>query len=765
MHRVELFFSEWVIKHRLFVLVMTLVLVGLSASGLRHLGFDNDFRAFFGEDNPDLIAFNTMEDTYVKSDNVFIVIAPKQGDVFQPVHLMMVEKMTADAWQMPYSRRVDSIQNFQNSYAEEDDLIVEDLYEEAESLAPSDIEHIRKVALNDPLLVKRLVSPDGKVTAVNVTIQFPKVNQTTELQEVVTHSRELVESYKTKYPDVDFYVTGVTFLNNAFVESGQRDVMTLVPLSFLVMVAFLFILLKSGSAVFGAMLVIVFSDLIALGLAGYVGIKLTPASISSTQMIMILAVANSVHMLVALIYGLQQNEPKLVALKESVRVNVQPIFLTSITTMIGFLGLNFSEVPPFNDLGNIVAMGVFATLCLSLTFLPALMSYLPIHVKQEKDPSVEWLHNLSLFVIKHHRALMVIVGSGIILSACLIPLNKAEDQFVKYFDESVQFRTDSDFANKTLGGLYQVLYSFPAKEKGAISEPEYLERLDAFNQWISKQPETINTYVLTDTMRRLNKNMHGDDPDWYVLPAERELAAQYILLYEMSLPYGLDLNNQVNVDKSATRMVVGLKEISTVELLDFENRVQSWLSENMPSSMQARGTGPLMMFSHISEKNIKSMLFGSVLALIAISFILIFVFKSMKIGLLSLVPNLVPIIIGFGLWGLIYAQVNMGLAIVVSMTLGIVVDDTVHFLSKYLRARREKGYSAEQAVTYAFTHVGKALVVSSIVLSFGFAILMLSPFALNSAPATLTTWVIIAALAADFTLLPALLLKFDKDEK
>ena len=388
MHRVELFFSEWVIKHRLFVLVMTLVLVGLSASGLRHLGFDNDFRAFFCEDNPDLIAFNTMEDTYVKSDNVFIVIAPKQGDVFQPVHLMMVEKMTADAWQMPYSRRVDSIQNFQNSYAEEDDLIVEDLYEEAESLAPSDIEHIRKVALNDPLLVKRLVSPDGKVTAVNVTIQFPKVNQTTELQEVVTHSRELVESYKTKYPDVDFYVTGVTFLNNAFVESGQRDVMTLVPLSFLVMVAFLFILLKSGSAVFGAMLVIVFSDLIALGLAGYVGIKLTPASISSTQMIMILAVANSVHMLVALIYGLQQNEPKLVALKESVRVNVQPIFLTSITTMIGFLGLNFSEVPPFNDLGNIVAMGVFATLCLSLTFLPALMSYLPIHVKQEKDPSV-----------------------------------------------------------------------------------------------------------------------------------------------------------------------------------------------------------------------------------------------------------------------------------------------------------------------------------------------------------------------------------------
>jgi len=765
MHRIERFFSEWVIEHRLFVLVMSLLLVGLSGSGLRHLGLDNDFRAFFGEDNPDLIAFNAMEATYVKSDNVFIVVAPKQGDVFELSNLVMLEEMTEAAWQTPYSRRVDSIQNFQNSYAEEDDLIVENLYEEAADLDAKDIAQVKKVALNDPLLVQRLVSADGKVAALNITIELPKVDETAELQAVVSHSRELIETYKKKYPEVDFYMTGVSFLNNAFVESGQRDVMTLVPLSFLVMIVFLFILLKSFSAVFGAMLVIIFSDVVALGLAGYLGIQLTPASISSTQMIMILAVANSVHMLVAFIYSLQQNEPKKAALKESVRVNVQPIFLTSMTTIIGFLGLNFSEVPPFNDLGNIVAMGVFCTLCLSLTFLPALMSYLPIKVKQEDDPSVEWLRKLSLIVIKNHRALMVVMSSIVILAACLIPLNTADDQFVKYFDKSVQFRTDSDFANETLGGLFQVLYSFPAEEKGAISEPEYLERLDAFNQWLGEQPETINTYVLTDTMRRLNKNMHGDDPKWYVLPTERNLAAQYLLLYEMSLPFGLDLNNQVNVDKSETRLVVGLKETSTVELLQFEARAQEWLSENMPSSMRPIGTGPLMMFSHISEKNIKSMLFGSILALICISGILIFVFKSLKIGVLSLVPNLAPIIIGFGIWGVVYAEVNMGLAIVVSMTLGIVVDDSVHFLSKYLRAKREKGFSTEDSITYAFTHVGKALIVSSIVLSVGFMILMMSPFALNSAPATLTVWVIVAAIVADFTLLPALLLKFDKDEK
>ena len=765
MHRTERFFSERVIKNRVLVVLATLILVGGAANGLRYLSFDNDYRAFFGEGNPDLILYNAVEETYTKSDNVFIVVAPKEGDVFQPELLEMIEDLTVAAWQTPHSRRVDSIQNFQHSYAEDDDLIVQNLFEDASDMTNADIQKVKNVALSDPLLVNRMISGDGRVTAINITLEYPHLDQTTELQSVVRHSRKLVETFEKKYPQANFYTTGVAFLNNAFVEAGQSDIRTLVPLSFVVMLVFLLFLLRSVSAVISVMLVIAFSDMAALGLAGYMGIQLTPASVPSTQMIMILAIANSVHILVAFRFNMQHNVQKLEALTESIRVNLQPILLTSATTMIGFLGLNFSEVPPFNDLGNIVATGVFISLCLSLTFLPALMSFLPVSVKQQEDSSIKYLEGFSRFVVKWHQSLLVIVGTFVVLTACLIPLNKAEDQFLKYFDETVKFRVDSDLANETLGGLYQIIYSIPSTGEGNISDPEYLKQLDKFASWMKAQPEIINSYVLTDTMRRLNKNMHGDDEDWYVLPDKRDLAAQYLLLYEMSLPFGLDLNNQVNVDKSETRFVVGLKEVTTAELLKFEARVQLWLKENMPPSMQTDGTGPLMMFSHIAEKNIKGMLFGSVLALIAISFILIFVLRSLKIGIISLVPNLAPIIIGFGIWGSVYAQVNMGLAIVVSMTLGIVVDDTIHFLSKYLRAKREKCFSTEQSIIYAFTHVGKALIISSVVLCAGFGILMLSPFALNADTAKLTVGVIAAALLADFMLLPALLIKLDKDKK
>jgi predicted RND superfamily exporter protein len=272
---------------------------------------------------------------------------------------------------------------------------------------------------------------------------------------------------------------------------------------------------------------------------------------------------------------------------------------------------------------------------------------------------------------------------------------------------------------------------------------------------------------ISDTMKRLNKNMHGDDPEWYRIPQERNLAAQYLLLYEMSLPYGLDLNNQINIDKSATRFTVSLKTISTNQLLELEQRAQKWLNQNAPAIKQAQGSGSSVMFSHIGKRNIKTMLVGTTLALVMISMILIVALRSFKIGFISLLPNLAPAAMGFGLWGLLVGEVGLSLSVVAGMTLGIVVDDTVHFLSKYLRARREDHLSAPEAVRYAFTTVGMALLTTSIVLVVGFLVLSQSSFQLNSGMGTLTAIVIAFALMADFLFLPPLLMKLEekKDEK
>jgi predicted RND superfamily exporter protein len=236
----------------------------------------------------------------------------------------------------------------------------------------------------------------------------------------------------------------------------------------------------------------------------------------------------------------------------------------------------------------------------------------------------------------------------------------------------------------------------------------------------------------------------------------------------MSLPYGLDLNNRINVDKSSTRVTAALKAISINELIALTDRAETWLHANAPAIEFDPGSGTIVMFSHIGYRNIRAMLLGTTVALILISALLMFALRSIKIGAVSLIPNLVPIAMGFGIWGIFDGEVGLSLSVVAGMTFGIVVDDTVHFLSKYLRARREQGLNSADAVCYAFATVGRALLITSIVLVAGFLVLATSNFELNSAMGLLTAIVIAVALFTVFLFLPPLLMtiegKSDADE-
>ena len=708
MHEFESGYGKHIIKWRWLIIIASLIFVFLAASGGKNLAFSANYRIFFSDDNPQLLAFEALEKTYTKNDNVMFVLSPKDGNAFSPETLHAVEVLTEKAWQLPYSIRVDSLSNFQHTEAEEDDLIVGNLIEGAESYSADQLQRTKEIALNEPLLLRRLISDSGHVTAVNATIQLPGINEITEVPEVVAFAREIAAEMRAEFPDIELRLTGMVLMNNAFPESTIGDMKKLVPISFAIMLLFLAFFLKGVSSTFGIFLVILFSIVAAMGLGGHLGLPLSPPSASAPTIILTVAIANAVHVLVTFLHEMRHGKSKNDALVESLRVNLAPVFLASITTAIGFLTLNFSDVPPFRDLGNFVAMGVVVSFILSITFLPALMSLLPVTVKPVVDGDNTIMDKFGDFVVAKRRPLLWGMSAFIILLASFLPQNELNDVFVKYFDKTVEFRQNADYTTENLTGLYTADYSLESGEPGGISNPQYLQEIDAFAEWFRQQPETLHVNVYTDTIKRLNKNMHGDDPAWKKIPDNRELSAQYLLLYEMSLPYGLDLNNQINVDKSSTRMTASIKTISSNEVIALGNRANEWLEQNTTLITEAESSGPTVMFAHIGKRNILSMLTGTTVALILISIILIFALRSFKIGVISMVPNLVPAAMGFGVWGLIVGEVGMALAVVSTMTLGIVVDDTVHFLSKYLRARREHGYDSQQAVKYAFSTVGRA---------------------------------------------------------
>ncbi len=755
-------FGELVVRFRWLLLPLTLVLAMAAASGGKYLGFTSDYRVFFSDDNPQLAAFEELQNTYTKNDNVMFIVAPKDGKVFTPKNLSVIQELTEESWQIPYSIRVDSITNFQHTSANGDDLVVEDLIQNPGLMTDAELEQAKAIAMSEPSLFNRLIPERAHVTGVNVTIELPGTHKDTEVPEVVAFVRQMAKDYAAKYPDIDFYLSGIVMMNNSFPEAAQGDMKELVPMMYGMIILVMILMLRSVSGTLGTVLIMAMSVMTAMGLTGYAGIKLTGPSASAPTIILTLAVADAIHFLVTMFYNMRHGMAKHDAIVESLRVNLMPIFLTSLTTVIGFLTMNFSEVPPFQHLGNMTAVGVTAAFLFSVLTLPAFMAIVPVRVKPRKEETTLFMDRFADFVIKKQKALfwgMLVVIVGLTASITRLEVN---DLFVHYFDDRYEFRVHTDFMTENLTGIYQIGYSLESGEEGGIAEPAFLNKVDEFADWFRQQPGVIHVNTLTDVMKRLNKNMHGDDPAWQKIPDSRELAAQYLLLYELSLPYGLDLNNQINVSKSATRFTVTLDSLSTKKTMQLEERANSWLKANAPTPMQVAGASPTIMFTHIAERNIRSMLTGTTLALVLISLILIVAVRSLKIGLISLVPNLAPAAMAFGLWGIINGQVGLATSVVTSISLGIVVDDTVHFLTKYLRARREHGYDATEAVRYAFRTVGTALWVTSFILVAGFLVLSRSGFELNSEMGLLTAIAIVFAIIADFLFLPPLLMLIDR---
>lgn len=761
MNSFETYFGKWVVSHRWWIIISTILVVSVASSGIRFLTVNNDTRVFFSEENPQLQALEALENTFSKDNNVLFAIAPKDGNVFTGATLGVVEEMTAAAWQMPYSSRVDSITNFQYTRSQEDDLIVENLVQEAGSLSDEDIERIKSIALSEPLLVNNLVSPSGHVTAVLVTIVLPG-ESLKEVPQVTAFARKMADEIRQKNRDIDIYLTGGVISDNAFGEASQNDMARLYPLMFLTLVVVTGLSLRSFMGTLATLLIILFSMFTGLGMAGWLGILITAASVNAPVLILTLAVANSIHILVTMFQHIHQGQSKHQAIAESLRINLRAVFVTSITTAIGFLSMNFSDVPPFRDLGNIVAIGVISAFLYSVLFLPALMAVLPLRVKPKTKSHGSQCDRLADFIIKRHNVVLLCTLVIIVFLSLGIFHIELNDNFLEYFNDSYDFKRASDFVIENLGGWDMIEYTLESPEPGGINDPAYLTTVEEFANWYRKEPKVVHVNTITDIFKRLNKNMHGDDESWYRIPGQRDLAAQYLLLYEISLPFGLDLNNRINVDKSSTRMTVTLDSLSSTEICEMDEKARQWLKTNAPESMFTYGTGISVIWAHITSRNIKSMLMASFLALLLISGILIIALKNIKLGFLSLIPNLIPATMAFGVWGIFVGQVGLGLSVIVSMTIGIVVDDTVHFLSKYLRARRELGLDSVQAVRYSFNTVGTAMWVTTVVLIAGFFILTFSDYRMNSDMGWMSAITIGMALFMDFLLLPVLLMKMDK---
>ena len=750
-------------NHRITSIVVIVLGALLLSMGTQDAQFSANQRDFFKPSDQNLNNLIRIEDDYTSDKNVMVLVEPHNHNVFTPDTLRAIQQLTEFGWSIPYSQRVESLSNHIYTQVDGDDLLVEFLVEDVDTLSASELLARKRYATGKTGVKDYLITREGDLSLVSVILNFPDTDTGEAAIEVMDYVHDYVARIDQQYPDIDFRVAGGVAVETALPGIVKADGRTIFPFALILVFAFLTFTLRDLIGNIACIATSVLAIMAGMGAVLWSGVKVSPILVNTPAIIVIIAMADCIHLMVNYAQGLARGLDKKTALEKSIEVNFSPIIFTSLTTAVSFFALNFSESPPFAHMGNAAAVGILYAMLASLTFLPALVYYLPSKARGvNKLPS---MGGLIRFYQPHANKIIVGFVLVMVALASLIPLNRLDDNFVEFFDKDLEVRRNMDFMIERISGSVVVNLSIPATENGGIYDPHYLSLLEDLDARLHENPQLRFATSLLEVMKTLNKNLHEDDTAWYRIPESRELASQYLLMYEMSLPFGHDLNNLINFDRSETRVIAVYDQLSDKELIDLEHNIQQWLDEHQFDTREAIIGSANLAFAHMQYTNVNNLSKGFVVALVFISLLLIGMFRSWSLGLISMVPNLFPAAMAFGVWAMISGKIGFGMSVGITITLGIVVDDTIHFLAKYKYAREQLHLNNHDAVKYAMDTVGVAMLLTTAMMSIAFTALLFSDFIPNQDLGLITIITIVCAVLVDLILLPILLLKLFGDDR
>lgn len=751
---------NWVLKFRYLVIIACLALVALAATGNQHLRFNPDIRSLYDQAHPIVQQLVLVEEEFTKRDQIIVVLSVEHGTIYQADIVELIQKITDSAWQIPYASRVDSLTNFQYTFADGDDLIVSDLVPAGEHANPTILSRLQHVAETDPALQRAVVSEQGDVTAINISFQATSHEQLmAATPEFVGAARAMVSELAEQYPQVTFMLSGNHTVNFAIQAYAQNDSAVLIPTMLLIMALILLVLLRSVYACFACVVVVIATGASTMGIFGWLGLETEIVSIIAPIVVMTLAVADAVHVVNGAIQsrsnGLSQQE----SILSSLKLNFQPIFLTSLATVFGVITFSFTDFPPLRKLAVIIAVGVSIAFVLSVTLLPAMLSLRPLKSRRNAKPGPV-LMSLAGLSTGHAKTIALCCIPVAALVLWLVPMNVMDESPRIFFEKQTPERQVNDFVEEKLAGVVSTEIAIYGEGPDSVMAPEFLDAVDRFTSYVRGREDISYATSITDTLKRLNRSLHSDDEDYYRLPESRELAAQYLLLYELSLPSGMELTHQLNIDKSATLVSV-MRASSTAEAAVRLNReTVEWFEREAPE-LRVAVTGVGQSASELAYTYlIPSMLQGGVIAILTVCLILLFALRSVRLGLLGMLATCFPIAIGYAGWAVYSGVLGFAVSAVAGICLGVVVDFSIHFLSKY-RMAKVMGQTTVQSVEFAYDKVSRAIWITMIVLVSGFWVLTGSDIGLNSDLGLLTGVVILLSAFFNLIVLPALLMLFD----
>lgn len=739
-----------VLRFPRLTIALCLAIFAVSVAGVFQYTLSYDTRVFFNPEGADLAKLRAFDAKYGQNNDVLMVLWAGGRKVTEPEVLAALGDLVTQAWQLPHSTRVDALTNFPHVSADTDSFSVADLVPDPANVTVEEARAIERIALDDSLIRNRLLSADARTAGVLVNFNLP-AEASIEVQEIVAASRALVAEFEANHPGIEVKLTGNVMLMATFSEAALNDIKVLIPVSLIITSLVMFVFVRAVLPSVAILSLLGLSSAAAMGLAGWYGYEINTATVACPIIIMTVNMAAAVRIVTTAMGALGRGLTRYDAIAEAVSMNLWPVTLTNATTMIGFLAMNLADAPPLRQQGNVVVVGICLAYVFTFTWLPALLSLMPLRPAVQRSERVMVL--LGHFVNRYYRQLFFLCS--VIVVSCAIWLGniRLDDDFARYFDWRFDYRQDSDFAEEHLTGLNIIEFDIGSGEDGGVFKPEYQERLAAFEAWLREQEGVVSVIAIPEITRRVHDAMNAGRVDEEPMPDDRETIAQYFLLYEMSLPYGVSLNDRINVSRSSSRVTAILRKMSSSQIRDLDERATAWLAGNVPPEMQTQATGINVLFANLSGVNIRSMMLATLVSVLVIAVVVGIALRSAVYGALSILLNMLPSLVGFGLWGLLYQDIGLAASVVTAMTIGLVVDDTIYFLLMYQQVRA-RGLDPEGAINHVFAVVGVAMLVITVSLTVGFGTLAFSGFEVNRSLGAMTALVILSNLFIDWLMLP-----------
>jgi predicted RND superfamily exporter protein len=734
-----------------FFLVLSLLIALFFVSFVPFTKTEQNVDYLILEDDPDVTFYNAFKEVF--GNDEFFIIAFEKEDIFTKKNLTLLKRITEDLENLEQAEEVTSLANVDDTIGGTDYFEVRKFLEDI----PDDenqLSRLKELATRNPLYLHNLISPDARTAAIFVR-PYDRPDDEQYTKRLLDKTHEILDRYGNEIDK--FYLAGRTTTSATLSHYMKIDVAKFIPITYLLIILAIWAVFRNARLTVLALGNISLCVGSTMGLLGLTGITLNNVTSIIPPLVMALALCDTVHIFSHMDKAvLSKYADKRKALAGVLQRVVLPSFLTTLTTAVGFLSLAVSELRPIREFAYVASSGMIFEFIYSFFLLPPLILCFKaerVYVEYPTQRGIAaFLVRIRNLVSRHPRLIALASAAVILTSLWFGSQLKVETNLIKFFKSHTDFRKSLDFVEKRLGGVDTLDISLKAEHVDAFREPSNLRIIERVQKYIDSLRGIDVTVSFVDFMKDMNESFHDEDPRYYTIPETVELVSQYLLLYDSD-----EIEDMINSSYDHARISVRMSEHSSARHKSLIDEIKQYIGETKNSDLDITVTGTAVQQVNTIDSLVRGQVYSLGLAAGTIAVIMFLVLRSAALGALSIVPNLFPIILNFGVMGAVGIPLDTGTALIAAVALGIAVDDTIHFLSEYKMQRAQK-VSIQKSVENVISVKGRAIISSSIILCIGFGVLVLSSFVPTMHFGLLNAIIMVTAVAGDLVVLPSIML-------